>query len=59
MAKIASSIVCDNGLQDVVKVIPKRSTELVVGVGKTLCFLIVSSDSLSTVLPLVYQLRHA
>lgn len=41
MAKIASSVVCDNGLQDIVKVIPKRSTELVVGVGKTLCFLLV------------------
>ena len=36
MAKIATAAVADNGLQDVVKVIPKRSTELVVGIGEGL-----------------------
>ena len=36
MAKIATAAVADNRLRDVVKVIPKRSTELVVGIGEGL-----------------------
>ena len=42
MAKIATASVSNNGLQDIVKVIPKRSTDLVIGVGEDLHSLIVA-----------------
>ena len=43
MAKIATAAVSANRLLNIVKVIPKRSTEVVVGIGKYVHSLIVTS----------------